>query len=218
MPTIDTSIFAKPGTQHPSRISDPIRSLCAELSPGHKPSYVAVRPDPGAPPIECFPNVNAKIKRDSGAIVYGWAIWEWPRVFIEAEHHAVWTDGHGLLDVTPHVPPTEKILFLPDPRRAYDYVSQKRLGNVKRAIGNSPAIPRWFEAVDRLHHYIETSSVGLVANMDAATFERLSDDKNRRHAEILVDLARTTGRNDLCFCQSGRKFKKCCSPLINLHV
>jgi hypothetical protein len=61
------------------------------------------------------------VARDGGEILYGWAIWEWPRVFIEAEHHAVWSKGGCLTDVTPQVPPADTILFLPDTERAYDY-------------------------------------------------------------------------------------------------
>lgn len=218
MPAIDTRIFAKPGTRHPNRISDAIRSLCSEISPRHEPVFLDVRPEPDAQPIECFHNVNAKVARDGGSILYGWAIWEWPRVFVEAEHHAVWTDGRVTLDVTPHVPATTRILFLPDPTKVYDYEGNRRAINVKRATGKSPAVQRWLAADDRLHRYIEDSSIGRLATMDAVTYERLKGDKRRFHVEILLDLARTTGRNDPCFCQSGLKFKKCCEPLIDLHV
>jgi hypothetical protein len=33
------------------------------------------------------------VERDGGSVLNGWLIREWPKVIIEAEHHAVWSDG-----------------------------------------------------------------------------------------------------------------------------
>lgn len=36
----------------------------------------------------------------------------------------------------------------------------------------------------------------------------------RSHSRIVGEVELSIGRNDPCFCGSGRKFKKCCSRLI----
>lgn len=102
MPTIRTEIFTQTFTTAPQIVSPPIVSLCRELNPDQTPIWVPVRSDPDAIVNECFDNVSAKVARDRGAIVYGWLIWEWPRVFIEAEHHAVWEESGALIDITPN--------------------------------------------------------------------------------------------------------------------
>ncbi|WP_430649416.1 SEC-C metal-binding domain-containing protein [Bradyrhizobium uaiense] len=37
-------------------------------------------------------------------------------------------------------------------------------------------------------------------------------------AVILVDLAIRTKANDPCICSSGKRFKTCCAPLIDLNA
>jgi hypothetical protein len=99
MPAIKTEIFQKSFVSTPTDISAPVDALCRELSSGQRPAWVNVRPDTKAIVSECFPNVAAKVTRDGGSLVFGWAIWEWPRIFIEAEHHAVWERDGELLDI-----------------------------------------------------------------------------------------------------------------------
>ena len=52
--------------------------------------------------------------------IYGWSVWEWPKVFIEAKFHAVWKQPDGsFLDIAPKSLPIPRVLFIPDPRRVY---------------------------------------------------------------------------------------------------
>lgn len=115
MPVISTELFKKTFTTAPQTISPAIVSLCREVRPDHAPTWVQVRADRDAIMNECFNNVSAKVARAGGSIVYGWLIWEWSRVFIEAEHHAVGEKDGALLDITPHVNSEPKVLFLADP-------------------------------------------------------------------------------------------------------
>jgi hypothetical protein len=65
-------------------------------------------------------------------MVTGWAIWEWPKVFIEAEFHAVWCSPTGeFLDLTPRPLLSEHILFLPDATLKYD---GRQIDNIRRAL------------------------------------------------------------------------------------
>ncbi|WFU79396.1 SEC-C metal-binding domain-containing protein [Bradyrhizobium sp. CIAT3101] len=216
MAIIKQEIFSKTFTTAPKVVSPAITALCREVSPQHQPLLVPVRPEPSATIGECFNNVNQKIGRDGGTIAYGWLIWEWPRVIVEAEHHAVWDTGGALIDITPHVHNESDVLFLPDPRRAYDYKSQKRLLNVKRSLGEFKSVDAWIAANDTLQQMMEQCSVGNEIRMNRDLFKRLSNDKLMAGAAVLVDLAANTKVNAPCFCSSGKKFKKCCARLIDL--
>lgn len=74
----------------PAEIRRELAALCATLVPGIKPAYVVVRSEEGAPPNECFPIVDATVARRGGSAVFGWSLWEFPEIFVEAEFHAVW--------------------------------------------------------------------------------------------------------------------------------
>lgn len=103
----------------PSAITGNVIRFCSSISP-EQPVYVPVKPAPGAKPSFCFDNVAMQIKQRGGSVVYGWAIWHWPGMYFEAEHHGVCRNRAGkLLDVSPAVDGGDAILFLPDPTAIY---------------------------------------------------------------------------------------------------
>jgi hypothetical protein len=214
MTYVDPAIFERRCTGTPGRISREILVLARELSSGHQPRFVPIAPDQTAKVGECFFNVQSKIAREGGEIVYGWAIWEWPRVFIEAEHHAVWSSGTEWIDITPNDPGIHRVLFLADPTRAFDYRSYKRIMNVKRPLNSAPFIQDWLNATDELRRYFEDESDGPIARLDRSRLKILHDKVRYAQAGVLVWLAQNTGRNGACFCGSGKKFKKCCAKFI----
>lgn len=217
MPAISTDLFRKSYTTAPEGLSPAILTFCGGINSDTMPLYVSVQAEDDAQPSECFNNVMAKVGRDGGSLVYGWLIWEWPRVFIEAEHHAVWEKDGVLTDITPTINGETNILFLPDPAHTYDFVGQKRLINIKKSLGQFTSVPDWIRAADRLQRTIERHSVGNQFTIDRNHLAALGRDVQQSLGAVFVDLARNTGPNDRCFCQSGKKFKKCCSPLIQLH-
>lgn len=218
MPAIESDIFQKLFVTTPTETSTPIYDLCRELKRGGLPQWISVRPDDGAVVNECFNNVSSKIERSGGAIVFGWAIWEWPRVFIEAEHHAVWESEGELLDITPHINGESRILFLADPTRRYDFESKTRIINVKRSLGKFASADRWIAACDTLQRTLEDHSVGNTIRMNRNRLVALWENARNAQAQVLVDLATNTKVNDRCICTSGKKFKKCCAPMIDLSV
>jgi hypothetical protein len=216
MPAINPEIFRKTFTTSPRTVSPTIRLLCRDLNRDHEPIWVPVNPSSDAIVSECFNNVAAKVKTEGGSLLFGWTIWEWSRVFIEAEHHAVWVNDGVLLDITPHVNGEDRVLFLPDPERTYDFVGKTRLTNVKRSLNEFTSVDRWIAASDALHRTVEEHSVGNELRIDRNLLKAFSERAWQAQAQILVDLARSTKVNDPCFCNSRRKFKKCCAPLIDL--
>lgn len=218
MPVIKTEIFQKSFVNTPEEISTPIRALCRDLSPNNRPTWVAVKPDPNAIVSECFINAAARVARDGGSLVFGWTIWEWPRIFIEAEHHAVWEKDGERLDITPHVNGQQRILFLPDPGRVYDFEGKRRLINVKRSLGEFSSVDRWIAASDDLQRTMEDNSVGNEVRMNREHLKALWERARMAQAQVLIDLVSNTKVNAPCFCRSGKKFKKCCALLTDLNT
>lgn len=98
----------------PPAISEPIRDFCAHLEPNAEPIYVDHLQDDDADMGRCYVNVAAFCKRFGGEIQPGWAIWELPRIYMTAEHHAVVKLADGTLrDITPQLGNEKRILFLP---------------------------------------------------------------------------------------------------------
>jgi hypothetical protein len=217
VPAIDRRIVQKSFTSTPLNTTEAIKSLSRDLAPAHRPMFVKVASEHDAAQGECFYNVGAKVARSGGEILYGWAIWEWPNVFVEAEHHAVWNNGDELLDVTPPLGGEHRVLFLPDPARAYDFESRKRLPNVTRSLGLIPAAQHWLDATHQLQDFMDSNSNGRLVIFDEREFRPLIERVERRKAEILVTLAERTRVSDPCFCGSGRRYRKCCGPMIDLR-
>ena len=116
----------------PSREEPHVAAFCDEVVPGGSPIEVACRPRLNRPQRECFPIVEEQIASVAGAMVTGWAVWERPKVFIEAEFHAVWQSPSGeLLDLTPRPLMSSHILFLVDTRTKYD---GRQIDNVRKPL------------------------------------------------------------------------------------
>jgi hypothetical protein len=114
--------------------------------------FVDVSPKPGCRPADCFLNVLRKVQREGGHIQYGWSIWEWPKVFVEAEHHAVYEApaGSPWRDITPCERRSAKRLFLPDDTATYDFENEGILRENKRlALSDDPLIEDLFVASKR---------------------------------------------------------------------
>ena len=85
-----------------------------------------VTPDSWCKAGDCFENVRRKLKKDGGRIQFGWAVWEWPGVFLEAEHHAVYVapKSPSFVDVTPCNFGSTRHLFVPDDSATYNFENE----------------------------------------------------------------------------------------------
>ena len=133
----------------PKEISERILELCEEIAPGSGPVFIEIAPEPGCEPADCFENVRRKIKKEGGRIQYGWALWEWPGVFIEAEHHAVYEPPSGTPwhDLTPCLRNSSRRLFLADDKATYNFSDEGiRRDNIRRALADDSLIEEFFKA------------------------------------------------------------------------
>jgi hypothetical protein len=169
----------------PSKVMKPLARFCATIVPNRSPEFVAVKVQPTAVQEECFENVRLHVARHGGQAQHGWAIWEWPKVYWEAEFHCVWRSAHGeLIDITPNNPAYPWILFLPDPVRVYrdrlvenirkPLIRDKLLDEFYRAahdwhqlkssrfLPDFVETPEWMSEAKRLKHYRDLLSVQML--------------------------------------------------------
>lgn len=116
----------------PSPNAPHVLELCDAIVQGTRPISVPCNPSTGSAVNECFPVVDNYVGERGGSAIVGWAIWERPGVFVEAEFHAVWRSPEGqLLDIVPRSRPFAEIIFLPDPARKY---SGCQVDNIRKAL------------------------------------------------------------------------------------
>jgi hypothetical protein len=206
-------------TRTPPKITEQIQALCRDLDNTQEPMYVPVQPDPDSKPLECFVNVRDKVERDGGRIRFGWAIWEWARVMIEAEFHANWiSPGGEQIDITPKPEGISRILFLPASTDIYDYNREYyRIDNIRRPLADDPLVAEYIRATEEVFEFEERLSPGSYIDSENPAFELLNTMKERK-ARIFLELKSRfqprpsygqPGRNDPCPCGSGKKYKKC---------
>ena len=119
----------------PQGLTKTVRAFCGEVESGKEPVYVAVDPQANAKENDCFINVERKLTDDGGTCQYGWMIWEWEGVLLEAEFHAIWVSPDGKrLDVTPKTDHEARILFLPSDKQW----QKTPICNVRKRCGTIP--------------------------------------------------------------------------------
>lgn len=177
---------------------------------------MTIEPERGAEPLDCFGCVRQKVDRHGGRMQFGWVIWEWPLVYIEAAHHAVYEPPAGppWVDITPSGEADEtRRLFLRDDSAVYSFENDGfRRDNIRMALGDDPRIQDFFKAAE-LRCTIFNGLPGLTIGDVAVSpeDERRLDEIEQTIARLTSELAmKYTGRHERCFCGSGKKFMYCC--------
>lgn len=132
-------------------------SFCQSVVPGAKPVYVPFQEVRLAQPLNCFFNVSTAQKALGGDMVIGWSIWEWPRVMIEAEFHAVLRLPDGrLFDLTPRNHELRKISFIEDPSARDE---GQRVDNIRQPLKQDADIERLITLMKRYFDITEALDV-----------------------------------------------------------
>jgi hypothetical protein len=152
----------------PAEISDKVRQFAREkVGPTTEPQFVTITPEKGCAPADCFANVQKKVAKEGGRIQFGWALWEWPGVYFEAEHHAVYVPpgSSSFLDITPSEFGITRRLFVPDDAAVYDFANEGVLrDNLRFALVEDPLIDELFKAAARhVAFKNELPGVGVIA-------------------------------------------------------
>jgi hypothetical protein len=195
----------------PAELSPALRELCRHLVSDGAPSYVAHEPILPAPEKECFKIVDDLVARQGGQTIFGWALWERPQLFVEAEFHAIWKMSDGsLTDPTPRPRPFRSILFLPDPHRIYE---GRQVNNVRRALRKHPAVESFIDAWDAQFELLNRgerafqNEVSLTPEENAQLREIMQRALSSEMA--MMALHPFYGPYDPCWCGSGKKVKWC---------
>ena len=138
-----------PPTTTPPTISDDVLRLCRERLRGGEPTYVPVEEEPMSALNECFSTVRRRIRTHGGSIEYGWTIWEWPGIIVEAEHHAIWLTPDGRrVDIARKRYGEKNVLFVPDPKTPH---VGKRVDNRRLAISKHQAVREFLAVTDEIN-------------------------------------------------------------------
>lgn len=130
----------RPEETTPPAITDPVKDFASKLG-SEAPRFVLVVNDPLGLYGWCSDGVLEKMKNAGGAIRFGWNIWEWPRVLLTGEFHAVWDDPAGeLIDITPKPHGETRIVFVADPTYPENFDFDKRPLNRRQRL-YEPADP-----------------------------------------------------------------------------
>lgn len=224
----------------PNQVTAELLAFCSELAPGQTPASLPVQTDPAAELGECFKNVRAQQEKHGGSMQLGWIIWECPKLFLEAEFHAVWADANGALtDVTPKIDGETTILYLPDPSATYSFEEDVVPVNRRFPLVEHPDLTEFFRLVDQrnsvIQKYDRKPPADEIAEIEIAKMQvehRLAQQFDLPGGESGTDPftnflkqirpaapppvqtfhreSPKVGRNDPCPCGSGKKFKKCC--------
>ncbi|WP_271568022.1 hypothetical protein [Bradyrhizobium sp. CCBAU 11386] len=121
----------------PEAITEVVERFASSL--GGAPQFVPVRQDQYGLFGWCSDGVLEKVKNDGGGIRFGWTIWEWPKIFLTAEFHAVWISQDGaLIDITPKPQRETRIVFVPDASYPADFDFDNRPTNRRFRIPQEP--------------------------------------------------------------------------------
>ena len=190
----------------PTIITPKIKEYCKDIS-DVTPLYVYVHPAPGMEFNNCFPNVSSLVKQIGGKQVNGWAIWQFANVYIYFEAHAVWQNDVGcLIDPTPHIDGESRILFLPDSKVKYQ---GQKIPGIRKPLTESSLAKEYIELLSELECFIINNFNFGKITQDNPAFLRLSY-IHKRSIELSDTFKSKVGRNELCPCGSGLKYKKCC--------
>jgi hypothetical protein len=136
-------------TTTPRGITADVRQLCKHIGFESQPIFIQVQTRHDAESGECFAATTKQVSEFGGSCVYGWLIWEWPGILIEAEFHAVWKKPDGeLIDVARKDERESVVLFLPDPRKEFH---GERIDNARLPIGKNPDIKKLIAGKELFH-------------------------------------------------------------------
>lgn len=203
----------------PSLDNEIVAKFCKTVNPRQDPLRLSVMPEQHCKVNECVENVMEKVKVNGGSSIYGWQIWLWPDVLVEAEFHTVWKSQDSsemYIDITPKASGCKTTLFIPDDRIKYKGMS---IDNIRKNISPNSLVDLLISLNECRYSIINSASTPYESEF------RLS----QRNADVLhslessiamltVMLKQGNTKNNRCLCGSERKFKICCGKVISSMV
>ena len=168
--------------------------------------YLKVKPDAGAQPRNCLNNVNSYIQKNGGSVQFGWIFACMGNIAIKMTAHAVVKQDDGsMVCVTPNEFRVGLLKFAPDDSIKH-LIKNNFLPTRFVASINDPILHEYLD-IEREQDKLRLDSNGIVSTSD---LQKIQMKAYSLYPEILALSKQHTGRNDCCYCGSGKKRKKCC--------
>lgn len=205
------------------QISDDILSFCTEIN-GESPIIVPIKTEQDYQENFCCENVEKHIQKHGGEMLGGWYFQITLGVCISAIAHSIYKSPNGqLFDVTPFYDIEnamrgkfvlqENIVFLPDSKVVF--TKDNIIPSKRYLLSNDQDTKDYVSILDREDKFIaDLPSFGIneLNVVQATEYEKIQKVKKSLEAKILSNknTRKKVGRNDLCPCGSGKKYKHCC--------
>jgi hypothetical protein len=182
--------------------------LLEKISSKNNPQIVALKVEIYSKPDSCFYNVNEKISKDNGEIIYGWKIYQ-SSLLIEAERHAIWKSPQGeLICISPDSTTSQNILFIQEDQGwtySGEYSDNIRINRTDNPIVDDfillcETITKLYQTGTRESEY-EMSLLQPIHNLIIL----LEDEKQR--VENYINEG--NGINNICYCKRPLLYKDC---------
>jgi len=167
---------------------------------------IKIKPDIKALPQNCLNNVVEHIQKNGGDIQFGWIFSCIGNIAIKMTAHAVVKQVDGsLVCVTPNEFHLNVLKFAPDDS-IINLIKNNFLPTRFVPLVNDPILEKYLE-IEREQDQLRLDYNGVIATTD---LQRIQMKASLLYSEILALSQKHTGRNDCCYCGSGKKRKKCC--------
>jgi hypothetical protein len=124
-----------------------VQAFCKNISEV-APALIKLKPLENATQNDCFMLVDQHIQEHGGSKVIGWAVWEWPKVMIEAEFHCAWKSPDGeLIDISPRPKHFEETIFVTDNTKLY---RGRQVNNIRRSLNSSLTTTKYIETANNI--------------------------------------------------------------------
>ncbi|RJX31983.1 MAG: hypothetical protein C4516_04895 [Oxalobacter sp.] len=174
------------------------------LSRGYQPvEKVFVQPLQGGMQMSCLDNVRKYLANNGGDFQFGWVFSMFGKFILKLHAHVVVRlDKDDLLCVTPPEQTTRFINFSRDNSIPSAMVND-RLPTISFALVDAPIIHQLVQ--------IENDEDSARLRGDIPATKRIQAQRNWLADEFVTFAKANTGRNEICYCGSTRKYKFCCA-------
>lgn len=167
---------------------------------------IPVTPNEGALPRNCLNNANSYIEKHGGSVQLGWIFSCLGNIAIKMTAHAVVKlPDNSLICVTPNEYRTGLLKFAPD-NSVKELINDNFLPTKFVQLIEDQSLTDYI-AIEVEQDQLRLNSKGIVAASDLQHFQMRA---SLLYPAILTLAKKHTGRNDQCYCSSGKKNKKCC--------
>ncbi|MEI8628751.1 YecA family protein [Vibrio sp. M60_M70] len=167
---------------------------------------IPVSPDVDALPKNCLNNVNSYIEKHGGCVQLGWIFSCLGNIAIKMTAHAVVKlPDNSLICVTPNEYRSGLLKFAPD-NSVENMINDNFLPTRFVALIDDQSLTNYI-GIEVEQDQLRLHSKGIVAASDLQQFHMRA---SLLYPAILNLAKKHTGKNDRCYCGSGKKNKKCC--------